>query len=75
MSALANTLRFNASTLWVDLTRRTASEDSEVALDELAAFLRGPCQDNGIRPFRPGYADVRTAADGHVERARLAIDR
>ncbi len=54
---------------------QAASEDSEAVLDELAAFLRGLCKDSGIRPFRPGYADVRIAADGHVERARLAIDR
>ncbi|MGH8590447.1 MAG: hypothetical protein ACREXX_14275 [Gammaproteobacteria bacterium] len=44
-------------------------------MTELAAFLRGVCTDAGVRRFRPGYADVRVAADGHVERARLAIDR
>ncbi|MGH8473130.1 MAG: hypothetical protein ACREVJ_11880 [Gammaproteobacteria bacterium] len=47
----------------------------QAALDELAAFLRGLFTDSGVRRFRPGYADVRIAADGHVGQARLEIDR
>jgi hypothetical protein len=62
---------------WADLIAvpQAALEDSEAALDELAGFLRGPFSDSGVRRFQPAYADVRIAADGHVERARLEIDR
>ncbi|MDQ3775314.1 MAG: hypothetical protein M3461_13655 [Pseudomonadota bacterium] len=51
MNALANPLRFDESTLWVDLPPQAALEDSEAALDELAAFLRGPCKDGGSSWF------------------------
>jgi hypothetical protein len=36
--------------------------------------MRGLFTDSGVRRLRPGCADVRVTADGHVERARLAID-
>ena len=40
MSALANPLRFDESTLWVGLTPQSALEDSEAALDELGRYAR-----------------------------------
>jgi hypothetical protein len=61
---------------WADLISvpREALADSDTALDKLEALLRGLVgMGTGVREFRPSYADVRIAAAGHVERARLEI--
>jgi hypothetical protein len=57
---------------WADLITVSdeALADSEQGLTALEVFLRGLIDDS-VRWFRPTYADIRLAAHGAVEYARL----
>ena len=58
---------------WADLITvpQEALLETDEGLDQLERFLRSLLKDEDVRQFRASYADVRIAADGRVERARL----